>query len=153
MMKYFPNADRLKEWMNEWMNRDHWCIILHTVPCGPLATKVAASFFMALAFKNKILPMAFPPSTGNKRTEKEASLIWKHKFKELFWGWRWPQATRGNLTFCNLDKITSTYDLARKSPRSLWKHGVNVCGRRYGLKSDSRWLSTKKQRRCNYFSV
>jgi len=55
------------------MNRDHWCIILHTVPCGPLATKVAASFFMALAFKNKILPMAFPPSTGNKRTEKEAS--------------------------------------------------------------------------------
>ena len=33
------------------------------VPCGPLATRVAASFFIALAFKNIILPTAFPPST------------------------------------------------------------------------------------------
>lgn len=45
--------------------------MLHTVPCGPLATRVAASFFMALAFKNKILFMAFPPSTRDKRKEKK----------------------------------------------------------------------------------
>ena len=41
-------------------------LCLHTVPCGPLATRVAASFFMALAFKNKILLIAFPPSTNGK---------------------------------------------------------------------------------------
>ena len=40
---------------------------------------------MALAFKNKILLIAFPPSTRNKGGKK--SQLWKHKCKELFWVW------------------------------------------------------------------
>ena len=64
------------------------------------------------------------------------------------------KAMRGNSTFCNLSKITSTYSLAKKSLRSLWKQGVNVCGRKYGLKSDSRWLSIKrKQTWFKYFTL
>ena len=38
-----------------------------TLPCGPLATRVAASFFIALTFKKRILFIAFPPSTTIRR--------------------------------------------------------------------------------------
>jgi len=48
------------------------------------------------------------------------------------------KATRGNSTLRNLNIITRTYGLGKKSLRSLWKLEVNICGRRYGLKSDSR---------------
>ena len=42
-----------------------------TLPCGPLATRVAASFFIALTFKKRILFIAFPPSTTIRRKTRD----------------------------------------------------------------------------------
>lgn len=69
---------RSPQWMNEWRR----LVFLHTVPCGPLATRVAASFFMALAFKNKILLIAFPPSTRRKGGKRNQ--LWNTNVRDYF---------------------------------------------------------------------